>query len=51
MQDDENGAEDKTKESVSVDVVGKCLSVNFCCPCGKGYQILLSGRNCYYKLI
>ncbi|KAK4791918.1 hypothetical protein SAY86_022353 [Trapa natans] len=50
-KDDEGGGEDENKELVSVEVVGKCLSLNFSCQCGKGYQILLSGRNCYYKLV
>ncbi|KAK0589454.1 hypothetical protein LWI29_014556 [Acer saccharum] len=39
------------EESVSVERAGECLIIHFKCPCGKGYQILLSGRNCYYKLM
>ncbi|KAL5791706.1 hypothetical protein ACOSP7_000300 [Xanthoceras sorbifolium] len=39
------------EESVSVERSGGCLIIHFKCPCGKGYQILLSGRNCYYKLM
>lgn len=39
------------EEAVCVERTGECLVVHFKCPCGKGYQILLSGRECYYKLI
>ncbi|KAF7825124.1 mitochondrial fission regulator 1 [Senna tora] len=39
------------EEVVSVEWVEKCLSIHFKCPCGKGYQILLSGNKCYYKLV
>ncbi|KAF2285567.1 hypothetical protein GH714_005547 [Hevea brasiliensis] len=39
------------EEAVCVERTGECLVVHFKCPCGKGYQILLSGRDCYYKLI
>ncbi|OWM69351.1 hypothetical protein CDL15_Pgr006314 [Punica granatum] len=49
---EKDGAEaENDQESVSVEELGDCLSIHFNCPCGKGYQILLSGRNCYYKLI
>lgn len=44
-------AEAETEELVSVERVGEGLSIHFKCPCGKGYQILLSGSNCYYKLM
>ncbi|KAF5736693.1 hypothetical protein HS088_TW14G00843 [Tripterygium wilfordii] len=39
------------EEAVTVERTGDCLLVNFKCPCGKGYQFLLSGKSCYYKLI
>lgn len=48
MQDDDGG---DAEEAVSVEWAEKCLSIHFKCPCGKGYQILLSGNNCYYKLV
>ncbi|KAK8629059.1 hypothetical protein V6N13_077916 [Hibiscus sabdariffa] len=38
------------EETVGVQKIGECLDLHFPCPCGKGYQILLSGENCYYKL-
>lgn len=38
-------------EAVSVERAGECLVLHFKCPCKKGYQILLSGSNCYYKLM
>ncbi|KAL3507446.1 hypothetical protein ACH5RR_032828 [Cinchona calisaya] len=38
------------EEAVWVERNGECLILHFKCPCGKGYQILLSGNNCYYKL-
>ncbi|XP_057958517.1 uncharacterized protein LOC131151280 [Malania oleifera] len=43
--------ESDTEEAVCVENVGESLRVHFRCPCGKGYQILLSGKNCFYKLI
>ncbi|XVE62659.1 hypothetical protein DITRI_Ditri06bG0136900 [Diplodiscus trichospermus] len=46
----ENG-EFLCEEAVTVEKVGECLDLHFRCPCGKGYKILLSGKNCYYKLI
>ncbi|KAE8721160.1 hypothetical protein F3Y22_tig00016637pilonHSYRG00028 [Hibiscus syriacus] len=39
------------EEAVKVEKIGECLDLQFKCPCGKGYKILLSGNNCYYKLI
>lgn len=42
--------EDGSFEEVWVEQNGECLILHFKCPCGKGYQILLSGNNCYYKL-
>ncbi|XP_022719688.1 uncharacterized protein LOC111277525 [Durio zibethinus] len=39
------------EEAVRVEKIGECLDLDFKCPCGKGYKILLSGKNCYYKLI
>ncbi|KAF5752434.1 Glycerol kinase [Tripterygium wilfordii] len=39
------------EEAVNVERTGECLLVNFKCPCGKGYQILLSSKSSYYKLI
>ncbi|CAL1388208.1 unnamed protein product [Linum trigynum] len=39
------------EESVNVERTGECLIINFKCPCKKGYQILLSGTSCYYKLM
>ncbi|GMY25844.1 myotubularin-related protein DDB_G0290005 isoform X2 [Fagus crenata] len=58
QEDDTNAATTKHddsapefEESVYVERVEEGLTVHFKCPCGKGYQILLSGRNCYYKLM
>ncbi|CAK7350769.1 unnamed protein product [Dovyalis caffra] len=39
------------EESVWVEKTGECLIIHFKCPCSKRYQILLSGGNCYYKLM
>ena len=38
------------EEAVWVERNGECLILHFKCPCGKGYQILLTGKSCYYKL-
>ncbi|KAJ0093899.1 hypothetical protein Patl1_25740 [Pistacia atlantica] len=38
-------------EAVTVEKAGECLIIHFKCPCGRGYQILLSGKTCYYKLM
>ncbi|XP_060215824.1 uncharacterized protein LOC132642812 [Lycium barbarum] len=52
VKDDEteSGGEPLCEEAVWVERMGSCLILHFKCPCGKGYQILLSGNNCYYKL-
>ncbi|KAF7851837.1 hypothetical protein BT93_L2000 [Corymbia citriodora subsp. variegata] len=47
----ERKAVQENQETVSVEVVGDCLSINLGCTCGKGFQILLSGNKCYYKLV
>ncbi|KAB5514858.1 hypothetical protein DKX38_028764 [Salix brachista] len=44
-------SETDCEESVTVERTGECLTIHFKCPCGKGYQFLLYGRNCYYKLM
>ncbi|XP_047938649.1 uncharacterized protein LOC125186339 [Salvia hispanica] len=46
----EGEAEIPSQEAVFVEKSGECLVLHFKCPCGDGYQILLSGDNCYYKL-
>lgn len=56
LQEEENEEGDDaekhhpTQEAVFVEKSGECLVLHFNCPCGNGYQILLSGNNCYYKL-
>ncbi|CAN4121921.1 unnamed protein product [Withania somnifera] len=52
VKDDETetGGEALYEEAVWVERMGSCLILHFKCPCGKGYQILLYGNNCYYKL-
>nr|GMD75906.1 uncharacterized serine-rich protein C215.13-like [Ipomoea batatas] len=41
-----------SEESVWVEEKGgEGLVIHFKCPCNKGYEILLSGNNCYYKLM
>ncbi|KAJ8763919.1 hypothetical protein K2173_003701 [Erythroxylum novogranatense] len=55
-QDNSNNNERKNdegddEEAVSVEKAGDCFMINFRCPCRKGYQILLSGRSCYYRLL
>ncbi|XP_010320788.1 uncharacterized protein [Solanum lycopersicum] len=47
---DSGGGEALCEEAVWVERMGNCLILHFKCPCGKGYQILLFGNNCYYKL-
>ncbi|KAK4259758.1 hypothetical protein QN277_006058 [Acacia crassicarpa] len=51
VSQDYSGMEDVAEEFVTVEWVEKSLCVNFKCPCSKGYQILLSGNKCYYKLV
>lgn len=50
-QTHEDTLESESEEAVSVEKVGESLIVHFKCPCSKAYQILLSGGNCYYKLM
>ncbi|KAL3507477.1 hypothetical protein ACH5RR_032859 [Cinchona calisaya] len=40
----------ESEEVVWVERNGECLILHFKGPCGKGFQILLSGKKCYYKL-
>lgn len=51
VSQDDSVMEDGAEETVSVEWVEKSLCINFKCPCGKGYQILLSGNKCFYKLV
>ncbi|KAL3642084.1 hypothetical protein CASFOL_012899 [Castilleja foliolosa] len=46
----ENEMQNASQEAVWVEKNGECLVIHFKCPCGTGYQILLSGNDCYYKL-
>lgn len=48
---EEEKQDTESEEAVSVEKVGECLIIDFKCPCSSGYKILLSGGNCYYKLI
>lgn len=50
MKLQEEAAENLPQEAVFVEKSGDGLVLHFRCPCGNGYQILLSGNNCYYKL-
>ncbi|KAK7340476.1 hypothetical protein VNO77_21180 [Canavalia gladiata] len=50
LSQDELGGGD-SEEAVNVEWAEKCLSLIFRCPCGKGYEVLLSENSCYYKLI
>ncbi|XP_051152786.1 uncharacterized protein LOC127266555 [Andrographis paniculata] len=50
MENNNNSIANPAQEAVWVEKDGECLVLHFKCPCGNGYQILLSGRNCYYKL-
>lgn len=49
LQDDLGGGD--SEEAVSVDWAERCINLAFRCPCGKGYEVLLSENNCYYKLM
>lgn len=46
----EDQVENPSQEAVFVEKSGDDLVLHFKCPCGDGYEILLSGNNCYYKL-
>ncbi|EPS71037.1 hypothetical protein M569_03727 [Genlisea aurea] len=46
----EETVEDPTDEAVSVEENGDILVLRFKCTCGHGFEILLSGKSCYYKL-
>ncbi|KAH6778098.1 hypothetical protein C2S52_006394 [Perilla frutescens var. hirtella] len=50
QEESETVVENPSQEAVFVEKTGDCLVLHFKCPCGDGYQILLSGSNCYYKL-
>ncbi|XP_044487249.1 uncharacterized protein LOC123212231 [Mangifera indica] len=46
-----DNCEEDCVEAVIVEKAGECLNIHLKCPCGKGCQILLSEKNCYYKLM
>ncbi|ESW11394.1 hypothetical protein PHAVU_008G026200 [Phaseolus vulgaris] len=50
LPQDDLGGED-SEEEISVEWAEQCLSLRFRCPCGKGYEVLFSENNCYYKLL
>ncbi|KAL1322634.1 hypothetical protein AAHE18_14G210300 [Arachis hypogaea] len=39
------------EEAVSVEWADRCVRIIFRCPCGRGYEVLLSENTCYYKLV
>ncbi|WCJ25923.1 hypothetical protein M5689_007776 [Euphorbia peplus] len=41
----------ESDEHVFAERTGDSLIVHFKCPCSRGFQILLSGTHCYYKLL
>ncbi|XP_038888901.1 uncharacterized protein LOC120078676 [Benincasa hispida] len=43
--------EEEDEETVGVERVGDSLALHLKCSCGKGFEILLSGRSCFYKLL
>lgn len=45
------GCKDEGEESVGVERVGDSLEIHLKCPCGKGFEILLNGTSCFYKLL
>lgn len=47
----EDECEKEFAESVSVEKKDDCLVIHFSCHCDKAYQFLLSGGECYYKLM
>ncbi|KEH21578.1 hypothetical protein MTR_7g007830 [Medicago truncatula] len=47
----QDGCCEDFEEAVSVEWAEKCISLTFKCPCGKGYEVLISANNCYYKLV
>lgn len=46
-----DNSEEGCVEAVSVQKKGEALILRLKCPCGTGYQILLLGGTCYYKLM
>ncbi|KAL8486681.1 hypothetical protein ACS0TY_023393 [Phlomoides rotata] len=50
-EESENDGEiPSSQEAVWVEKHGESLVLHFKCPCGNGYEVLLSGTSCYYKL-
>ncbi|KAJ4830463.1 hypothetical protein Tsubulata_025387 [Turnera subulata] len=48
---EQNDSRNDNVEAVRVEKTGECMTIQFTCPCGKGYQTLLKEGNCYYKLV
>ncbi|XP_062105074.1 uncharacterized protein LOC133816770 [Humulus lupulus] len=51
VANDEDDSEIVFEESLSVERKGESLTVRFNCQCGRAYEFLLPGGNCYYKLL
>ncbi|KAK7394552.1 hypothetical protein VNO78_15083 [Psophocarpus tetragonolobus] len=50
LAQDDLGVED-SEEAIRVEWAEQCVSLGLRCPCGKGYEVLLSENSCYYKLV
>ncbi|GAB4851265.1 hypothetical protein Ancab_039929 [Ancistrocladus abbreviatus] len=48
---EEEEEEEAADSTVSAERKGDSIILHFKCHCGSGYHILLSGKNCYYKLL
>uniref|UniRef100_A0A9I9CH16 Uncharacterized protein n=1 Tax=Cucumis melo TaxID=3656 RepID=A0A9I9CH16_CUCME len=50
-EEEEEEKEKDDEETVGVERVGDSMTLKLKCSCGKRFEILLSGRNCFYKLL
>ncbi|KAE8651441.1 histone H3.v1 [Cucumis sativus] len=50
-EEEEEEEEKDDEETVGVERVGDSMTLKLKCSCGKRFDILLSGRNCFYKLL
>lgn len=51
QNDINNDSEVEFEETLSVERKREHLRIGFNCHCGRGYELLLPGGTCYYKLL
>ncbi|KAI5649789.1 hypothetical protein M9H77_35794 [Catharanthus roseus] len=51
MSENEPETARPAQEAIWVEEKGENLMIHFKCPCSRGYEVFISGKKCYYRLI